>query len=259
MKPKAWDAELYEARHGFVWRFGEGVVELLNPQPGERILDLGCGTGQLTAKIASSGADVVGLDASPAMIGQARQNYPKLRFVLADAAALPYENEFDAVFSNAALHWMLDRDAVASGIARALKQGGRFVAEFGGKGNIRTLERAIEKVTAKYHGGQVPPRRTYFPGVGEYAAVLEERGLEVRFAQLFDRPTPLEGEDGMANWLRQFKWYYFEGLRPSQEDLRPGQQEEALREVIEELRPSLHTAEGWYVDYRRLRVSAFKT
>jgi len=88
--------------------------------------------------------------------------------------------------------------------------------------------------------------------VGEYAAVLEDCGLEVRFMQLFDRPTPLEGEDGMANWLRQFKWYYFEGLRP-------GQQEEALREVIEELRPSLHAAEGWYVDYRRLRVSALKT
>jgi trans-aconitate methyltransferase len=251
MKPNAWDAELYEARHGFVWRYGEGVVEFLNPQRGERILDLGCGTGQLTAKIAASGAVVVGLDASPAMIGQARQNYPQLQFTLADSAAMKFENEFDAVFSNAALHWMLDRAAVAAGVARALKKGGRLVAEFGGKGNIRILESAIEKVAAKYHGGQLPERRTYFPALGEYAALLEEHGLEVRFAQLFDRPTPLEGEDGMANWVRQFKWYYLEALRA-------GQQEDALRELIEELRPSLHTAEGWFVDYRRLRIAASK-
>lgn len=252
MTTKRWDAELYEARHGFVWRFGEGVVEFLKPQPSERILDLGCGTGQLTRKIAESGASVLGLDASPDMIGQARQNYPGLQFLLADAAALKFESEFDAVFSNAALHWMLDRAGVVDGIARALKIGGRFVAEMGGKGNIRILEGAIEKVAAKYHAGSIPERRTYYPALGEYAALLEEHGLEVRFAQLFDRPTPLEGEDGMANWVRQFKWYYFE-------DLRAGQQKEALREIIEELRPALRNPEGWYADYRRLRISAVKT
>jgi trans-aconitate methyltransferase len=252
MKAKEWDAELYEARHGFVWRLGEGLVEFLSPQPDERILDLGCGTGQLTSKITAAGAEVVGVDASPAMIGQARQNYPRLRFMLADARAMKFENEFDAVFSNAALHWMLDRAGVAAGVARALKTGGRFVAEFGGKGNIRLVARAIESVAARYHAGQVPEKRTYFPALGEYASLLEEYGLEVRFAQLFDRPTPLEGEDGMANWVRQFKWFYFE-------DLRPGQQEEALAEVIEELRPSLWSTQGWHVDYRRLRVSAVKT
>jgi len=198
MTPRKWDAELYEARHSFVWRLGEGVVEFLNPQPGERILDLGCGTGQLTQKIADSGANVLGLDASPDMIGQARQNYPRLQFVLANAAALQFENEFDAVFSNAALHWMLDRAGVVAGVARALKKGGRFVAECGGNGNVRELEGAIETVAAKYHTGPIPEKRTYYPAVGEYAALLEAHGLEVTFAQLFDRPTPLEGEDGMA-------------------------------------------------------------
>jgi trans-aconitate 2-methyltransferase len=252
MTAKKWDAELYEARHGFVWRLGEGVVDFLNPQPGERILDLGCGTGQLTQKIADSGANVLGLDASPDMIGQARQNYPNLQFVLANAAALQFENEFDAVFSNAALHWMLDRAGVIAGVARALKRGGRFVAELGGNGNVRELESAIETVAAKYHTGPIPERRTYYPALGEYAALLEAHGLEVTFAQLFDRPTPLEGEDGMANWVRQFKWYYFEALRA-------GQQEEALRDVIEELRPTLRNSDGWYADYRRLRVSAVKT
>jgi trans-aconitate methyltransferase len=252
MTAKKWDAELYEARHGFVWRLGEGVVDFLNPQPGERILDLGCGTGQLTKKIADSGANVLGLDASPDMIGQARQNYPRLQFVLANAAALQFENEFDAVFSNAALHWMLDRAGVVAGVARALKKGGRFVAECGGKGNVRELEGAIETVAATYHTGPIPEKRTYYPAVGEYAALLEAHGLEVTFAQLFDRPTPLEGEDGMANWVRQFKWYYFEALRA-------GQQEEALRDVIEALRPILRNSDGWYADYRRLRVSAVKT
>jgi len=251
MTTKKWDAELYEARHGFVWRLGEGVVESLNPQPGERILDVGCGTGQLTQKISESGANVLGLDASPDMIGQARQNYPGLKCVLADAATMKFESEFDAVFSNAALHWMLDRAGVAAGVARALKKGGRFVAEMGGKGNVRILEGAIEKIAAKYHDGPIPERRTYYPALGEYAALLEEHGLEVRFAQLFDRPTPLEGEDGMANWVRQFKWYYFEALRA-------GQQKEALREIIEELRPALRSGEVWYADYRRLRISAVK-
>jgi trans-aconitate methyltransferase len=251
VKPRRWDTELYEARHGFVWQFGEGVVEVLNPQPGERILDLGCGTGQLTAKIAASGADVVGLDSSPEMVGQARQNYPQLRFMLADATALPYESEFDAVFSNAALHWMLDGAAVAAGIARALKQGGRFIAEFGGKGNIQIVESTIERVVARYRDGQLPEKRMYFPALGEYGALLEQHGFEVRFAQLFDRPTPLEGEDGMANWVRQFKWYYFE-------ELRSDQRENALREVIDELRPRLYGPEGWCADYRRLRIAAFK-
>lgn len=251
MTPKKWDAELYEARHGFVWRLGEGVVEFLNPQRGERILDLGCGTGQLTQKIAESGAEVVGLDASPDMIGQARQNYPALKFVLEDAVNMKFEDEFDAVFSNAALHWMLDRSGVVARVARALRKGGRFVAEMGGKGNIQAIERAIESVTAKYHEGPIPAKRTYYPAVGEYASLLEQHGLEVRFAQLFDRPTPLEGEDGMANWIRQFKWYYFEGLRA-------GQQQEALQELIETLRPILHKPEGWYADYRRLRIHAVK-
>jgi ubiquinone/menaquinone biosynthesis C-methylase UbiE len=122
-----WDTELYESRHAFVFHFGEGVVDLLAPQSGESILDLGCGTGHLTYKISEAGADVVGLDASPEMIGQARQNFPRLSFMLSDAVRMPFENEFDAVFSNAALHWMLDREGVVKGVERALRKGGRFI------------------------------------------------------------------------------------------------------------------------------------
>lgn len=206
----SWDTEVYEARHNFVWKMGEGVVELLAPQAGERILDLGCGPGQLTKKISESGAEVVGLDASPNMIGQARQNFPDLRFVLEDGASMTFENEFDAVFSNAALHWMLDPAAVVKGVARALRPGGRFVAEMGGKGNIRTIVAAIQRVVAQYR--PLPASRQYYPSVSEYSAILEAHGLEVRMAQLFDRPTPLEGEAGMEVWIKQFKDYYFQDL-----------------------------------------------
>lgn len=247
----AWDPELYEARHGFVWEFGASVVDLLDPKPGEHILDLGCGPGQLTNAIAARGAEVVGVDSSPAMIGQARQNFPELSFVLEDAADLEFEEPFDAVFSNAALHWMLDAEGVARAIARVLRRGGRFVAELGGRGNIRTIVAAIEDTVARYAGGAAPMARTYFPALGEYAALLEGCGMEVRWARLFDRPTELEGADGMAIWIRQFKWYYFEGLSGEQ-------RKQALSETVEELRHALFRDGHWIADYRRLRVVAVK-
>jgi trans-aconitate methyltransferase len=248
----AWNPELYEARHSFVWQLGEGVIDLLDPKPGEKILDVGCGTGQLTQKIAERGAAVTGLDSSPDMIGQARQNFPNLRFVLHDAAAMQFAGEFDAVFSNAALHWMLDAASVARGIARALRPKGRFVAELGGKGNINCIEHAIGTVAARYFAvDALPQKRTFYPSTGEYATLLETCGLEVRMAQLFDRPTPLEGPQGMEHWIRQFKWYYFDPLPRDQA-------ETALRETIALLRPSLCREGQWYADYRRLRIVAVK-
>jgi trans-aconitate methyltransferase len=252
MARAGWDPELYEARHSFVWQFGQDLVGVLDPKPGERILDVGCGPGQLTAQIAEAGARVIGLDASPAMIGQARQNFPQLSFVLQDAATMDFRGEFDAVFSNAALHWMLDRVAVAGAVATALKAGGRFVAELGGRGNIRSIEAAIEEVARRWLGNNAPARRTYYPALGEYAALLEERGLEVRTALLFDRPTPLEGVAGMANWIRQFKGYYFEAL-PA------GDAAKAIGEVVELLRPTAFRDGVWIADYRRLRITAVKT
>jgi trans-aconitate methyltransferase len=251
MKRSTWDPEQYEAHHAFVWELGQHLIDLLDPQRGERILDLGCGTGQLTYKIAERGAQVIGLDASPEMIGQARQNYPQLHFVLQDAARMEFDSEFDAVFSNAALHWMLDASSVAKTVTRALRKEGRFVAEFGGKGNIRHIETAIETVVARYHGDALPRRRTFYPSIGEYASLLEMSGLEVRSATLFDRPTPLEGAAGMENWIRQFKWFYFE-------DLPPAEGKRALQETEEELRPVLLQDGKWIADYRRLRFVAIK-
>ncbi len=246
-----WDPELYEARHSFVWQFGQDLLELLNPEVGERILDLGCGPGNLTQKIAERGAEVVGVDSSPAMIGQARQNYPHVHFILADAAKMDFSSEFNAVFSNAALHWMLDAAAVAGRIARALKTGGRLVAELGGKGNIEKIGRAIESVLPRYIEGPLPHTRTFFPSVGEYSSLLEAHSFQIRMAQFFERPTKLEGRQGMETWLRQFAWYYFEAV-PNH------QREAALQEVIEELRPALFGKQGWFADYKRLRIVAAK-
>lgn len=248
---QTWNTELYEARHAFVWQYGETLIELLRPEKGENILDLGCGTGQLTNRIAESGAQVTGLDSSPDMIGQARQNYPALRFVLADAAEIQFSSEFDAIFSNAALHWMSDPSKVAAAMARALKPGGRLVAELGGKGNIRHIEEALRTVLPQHKKNEPVFSHLYFPSVSEYSAVLETTSFEVRMAELFDRATPLEGEQGLANWFRQFPWYNFEPL-PAEA------RERALAEVVDVLRPALYQDGRWFVDYRRLRIVAVK-
>jgi trans-aconitate methyltransferase len=245
-----WNARLYEDRHSFVWKQAADLLELLAPQGGEHILDLGCGTGHLTAQIGAAGASVVGIDSSPEMVEQARKSYPGVAFELQDARTLPYAGRFDAVFSNAALHWIREAEAVADGVARALKAGGRLVAEFGGRGNIRTihtaLHRGFEAITGK---SMAPP--WYFPSIGEYAALLERVGFEVTFAVLFDRPTPLEGEEGMRNWVAMFGQPFLAPLDGATRDALARDVENATRETL--------CKDGrWTADYRRLRIVAVK-
>lgn len=245
----AWDAARYQDQHSFVWRYGANLIELLNPQPGERILDLGCGTGQLTSEIARSGATVVGLDKSAEMLAEARKNYPDLVFVSGDAARFRFPEAFDAVFSNAALHWVKDAEGAIESIAKALHRGGRFIAELGGKGNIASVQAALRAVLGPSADEQSP---WYYPSVGEYAALLERHGLEVGAANLFDRPTPLEGEDGLENWLRMFTQSYLRQFSPERE-------EDTVRQLVDHLRPALHRDGVWTVDYRRLLVVALKS
>jgi trans-aconitate methyltransferase len=253
MTTSAWDAKLYDDKHSFVWEKAKGAVDLLAPKPGEQILDLGCGTGHLTAQIASSGAEVIGVDRSPEMIAQAVRQYPAIKFEVADARALSYEEQFDAVFSNAALHWILEPEKVVIGVAKALKPGGRFAAEFGGKGNIRRVVEAISRACAKL--GVPSPSADeiwYYPSLAEYAALLEKHGLEVREASLFDRPTRLEdGEKGLEIWLRMFAKFMLDRLPAERQDL-------FLREVEDQARPHLFHDGSWEVDYRRLRILAYK-
>jgi trans-aconitate methyltransferase len=245
-----WDASLYGARAAFVHRMASDLVDLLAPRAGERILDLGCGTGELTAQIAESGASVVGIDASRDMIEGARRRFPALDLAVRDGQALAYIEEFDAVFSNAAIHWMRRSDAVVQGVARALRPGGRFVAEMGGHGCIRTVYRAVEAALARRGEAPAAWLPWTFSSVAEYVALLDAAGLEVRLAHLFDRPTPVEGEDGLEAWLRTF-------LGPLEARLGDGWSP-MVREVEAACAPTLRRDGGWVLDYVRLRVVALR-
>ncbi|MFC5971343.1 class I SAM-dependent methyltransferase [Halomarina salina] len=243
-----WDADAYDDGHSFVFEYGERVVDLLEPDEGERILDLGCGTGHLTARIAESGATVVGLDAAEPMVAEARERYPDCEFVHADARSFSFDRPFDAVFSNAALHWIHDQDAVLDSVTDALRPGGRFVAELGGAGNVAAIVGAVrEEAAARGYDVDSP---WYFPSVGEYATRLESHGLETRYARLFDRPTDLDdGADGLANWLEMFG----DGLLSA---VPEGERSAVVAGVEARLRDDLFREGTWVADYRRLRVVA---
>lgn len=247
-----WDAQLYDTKCNFVWERAKGVLDLLAPRPDERILDLGCGTAHLTADIASRGAHVVGVDRSSHMLRQAREKFPSIPFHLMDARSLAFSAEFDAVFSNAALHWIPQASDVVAGVACALKPGGRFVAEFGGKGNAARLVDAIETTLAGYGIAWSDLNPWYYPSIAEYATLLAHHGLEVREAVLFDRPTPLEdGEHGLATWLEMFGGSFIERLSENQ-------RASFVRDVEAAARPALWKNGSWIVDYRRLRIAAWK-
>ncbi len=245
-----WDAGLYDDKHSFVWKLAAGVLELLNAQSSERILDLGCGTGHLTAKIAETGAHVVGVDRSPEMIRQAKGNYPSLRFEVMDAREISLDETFDAVFSNATLHWIKEPECVIAGIKKVLRPGGRFAAEFGGKGNTGELLKAIESAWTKLQIAGPSPHPWYYPSLAEYAGLLEQHGFEVTHATLFDRPTPLDdGVRGLRNWLVMFGGSFVDGLPQAT-------RERLLAEIERSLRPKLLQDDHWVMDYRRLRIAA---
>ncbi|WP_159887513.1 class I SAM-dependent methyltransferase [Paenibacillus puerhi] len=250
-----WNAQHYDQQINFVSELGKGVVTLLNPQPGERILDLGCGTGDLAKEISRSGAACVGFDYSQEMFDQAKVKYPEIPFRQEDGEAFrlqPGEQPFDAVFSNAALHWMKHPERVVEAVWLALKPGGRFVAEFGGAGNVQTIVEAICREVEAYGIDWRARYPWYFPTIGEYASILERQGFQVAYAQLYDRPTRLsDGEKGMHHWLKAFAGVFLEGLSPQQ-------QEQALARSIQAMRPALYNGEYWEADYRRIRVYAVK-
>jgi trans-aconitate methyltransferase len=248
-----WDANLYDAKHDFVWKYGSDVISLLAPCAGERILDLGCGTGHLAAQIAESGAQVKGVDRSAEMVAAARIAYPKLRFGISDARNLAFQGEFEAVFSNAMLHWIHEPELVLQGVCRALRPGGRFVAEFGGKNNIRAMQEAFDLALVELgvaEAGEVHP--WFYPSVSEYSTLAERNGLEVRFITLFDRPTGLaDGAAGMRNWIVMFGADYLAKAGEARRD-------EFFIRVEEMLRPKLFRDGQWWADYRRLRLVAYK-
>jgi trans-aconitate methyltransferase len=245
---QTWNPQAYGRNGAFVHGLADGVLEWLGPQAGERILDLGCGDGQLTLRIAATGAEVVGVDASPAMVAAARS-----RGVVADEAPaerLPYSNAaFDAVFSNAALHWVRDQDAMMAQVRRVLRRGGRFVAEMGGHGNIAAIRVALMAVLARHGYGDREDGVNYYPSPEGYARRLERHAFRVERIELIPRPTLLES-GGMPEWLRTFRRGVLDGLP---KELR----EIVVAETTALLEPALKDDEGrWIADYVRLRFIA---
>lgn len=243
---QTWNAAGYD-RHGrFVADLAALLLQLLDAKPGERILDLGCGDGALTEKLAAAGASVLGVDSSPELLAAAAAR--GLEVELGDGARLRFRDEFDAVFSNAALHWMRDQAAVLGGVRAALRMGGRFVAEMGGHGNVAAIRAALQAVftplgiDAEEEGGNV------FFTPAEYEALLGRHGFQVDSMELVPRPTPLP--TGIEGWLATFRQALFAKLHADQ-------RAHAVEQVSRILQPILRDRNGvWHADYVRLRFAA---
>jgi trans-aconitate methyltransferase len=244
-----WDPAAYAANAAFVPAMGAPVLALLDPRPGERVLDLGCGDGVLTERIAAAGAEVIGVDASPAMVEAARARGLDAR--VADGQALAFGPEFDAAFSNAALHWMLEPAAVAAGVFAALKPGGRFVGEMGGHGNVAAIWRAVHAVLAE-RGHPVREQDTHwYPTPDAFAAIYAAAGFADIHAELIPRPTPLA--TGIAGWVMTFRSGLFDI------DAIPSDEQQAIAIAVEQrLETELHGPDGWVADYVRLRFTMRK-
>jgi SAM-dependent methyltransferase len=249
MPEQTWNPDRYARHAGFVPVNGESLIEWLAPRAGERILDLGCGDGKLTAKLAEAGCSVVGVDASAEQIEVARRLGLDAR--VADGRRLPFAGEFDAVFSNAALHWMKEPDAVAAGVFRSLKPGGRFVGEMGGAGNVATVRRAVHDELRRRDVDPEPLDPWYFPTPEEYRSRLEAAGFVVGRIELFPKPTQLPTD--IAGWLETFAGSFAAALP---EPDRAG----FFAAVQERVRPALRRPDGtwWLTDYTRLRFAAVR-
>lgn len=247
-----WNANLYDEKHVFVSQFGRELVELLAPVKSERILDIGCGTGDLANKLAINLVNVVGIDKSANMINQARAKYPHLTFRVDDATDLKYKDEFDAVFSNATLHWVKPPEHALSCIYNGLKAGGRFVAEFGGKGNVQLI---TDEIINQFNvlGMEYEPKNFpwYFPSIAEYSTLMENAGFRVVFAHHFERPTPLDGENGLRNWIEMFAGNIFGSETNETKQFIITKVEKNLKEV-------LYKNGSWLADYKRIRVIGMK-
>jgi len=247
-----WSPADYAKHAAFVPALGDAVLQLLAPQPGELILDVGCGDGALTERIAAAGARVIGLDSSPEMVEAARAR--GIDAFVADAETMDLQRfgQFDAVFSNAALHWMLDPDAVATGIFKGLKDGGRFVGEMGGEGNLATLRQGLRDVLIE-RGYQMPEQDpAWYASVEAFTRLYCIAGFcEVR-AELIPRPTPLPG--GAADWVKTFRAGVMDvAMVPEWE------RDEIAAAVEARVAPALRLPDGRYcADYVRLRFSMRK-
>jgi trans-aconitate methyltransferase len=243
-----WNPERYERNAAFVAELGQPVAHLLAPRAGERVLDLGCGDGRLTEVLVQAGCTVVGVDASPEQVAAARARGLDARVM--NGQQIDLSETFDAVFSNAALHWMKRPDRVLQGVWRVLREGGRFVGEFGAHGNVATVSAALAEALGRRGLRFADLDPWYYPKGHEYRRALEHAGFRVQSVETFARPTTLPGD--MVAWLETFARAFLAPL-PAAE--RPG----FCQEVADRLAPSLRRGDGtWFVDYVRLRFHALK-
>lgn len=247
-----WNADKYTSDFSFVYKYGEGVMELLELPRNSLVIDLGCGNGALSGALSEKGFRVVGMDASAEQLALAEKSFPDIRFIQADATDFTSAEPVDAVFSNAVFHW-IDREKqpdMLSCIYHALKPGGQLVFEMGGHGNCGCIHKALAEQFEKH--GRKYVMGNYFPTIGEYSALLEQAGFEVRYAVLFERPTELKGDDGAAGWIEMFTKNAFRVITDENE------RREIIRSAADSLRGELFRDGKWYADYVRLRMKAVK-
>lgn len=245
-----WNSSLYDKKHDFVAEYGKGLLDFIPKNDEQTILDLGCGTGTLTAQLADLCSKVVGVDSSKNMIDKAQKQFGNIEFMVCDALALPFDDKFDVVFSNAVFHWISDHNALLTNIHKALKPQGLLVCEFGANGNIATIENAFIKSYQRLGYSYKP--KFNFPTVEIFGEMLEKNGFVIDKIYDYDRPTVLkDNEQGLANWLKQF---FASELTVMSEHLQPF----VFEEVAELTREILWNGKEWVADYRRLRAIAHK-
>ncbi|PIB25402.1 methyltransferase type 11 [Maribacter sp. 4U21] len=248
-----WNTNLYNDKHSFVYAYGASLIDILNPKVNERILNLGCGSGELTALINERSKDVVGMDISVEMISKAKTQFPLCKFKVGDAIRFNFDAPFDAIFSNAALHWVTNYNEAITCMYLNLKKGGRIVLEFGGKDNVKKITTQLRKSLLKRgYKKQAELKLWYFPSIGEYTMVLESVGFLVSSAQWYARPTELaDNKTGIKDWLQMF-------CKPFLVEVDNSDVIDILTEVQEFLRPDLYVDGKWFADYKRIRIVAHR-
>lgn len=248
-----WNPELYNNKHSFVYNYGEDLINLLNPKKEERILDLGCGSGQLTFKISELVDEVIGIDKSPEMIADAKSKFKNIEFMVADASNFTFNKKFDIIFSNAVLHWVTNYKEAIKCMHENLNNNGKIVLEFGGKGNVQKIVNQLRNSLAKRgYLKQSKLQLWYFPSIAEYTTELESAGFRVLMAQHLDRPTELAKKNtGIKDWISMFGNSFLKNVTTKH-------LEEIKNEVQEKIKSACFINGKWFADYKRIRIIAVK-